>query len=200
MSDHHSSPHRVYRLGWVIIHLCWWKLDSKYCRSRKQILRAKCAVNFMAKRPAEGSLIAYATVSRSAAHSKMILGLWFLGCYSFRKINYENYSLSSSPHISVFRWTPEKCLELNMGRPIFQCSFCHRLNNAKSPKGCIVFALFCCCCLLVLDQGSAHFFSRKGPNRKSIGGPKKAKSRTLYNYFCIHLKGKNIFSMWALQD
>lgn len=173
-------------------------MDSKYWRSRKQILRAKYAVNFTAERPAEGSLIAYATVSRSVAHSKMIRGLWFLGCYSFRKINYEIYSLSSFPHRSVFRWTPEKCLELNMGRPSFQCSFCHQLNNAKSPKGCIVFALFCC--LLVLDQGSPLPPPTKGPNRKSIGGPEKANSRTLYNYFYIHLKGKNIFSTWALQD
>lgn len=60
-----------------------WAL--KYWRSRKQIWKTKCVFNFMAEQHAEGSLIAYTIVLRSVTHSKMILGLQFLGCYSFEK-------------------------------------------------------------------------------------------------------------------
>ena len=117
-----------------------WTL--KYWRSRKQIWKAKCVFNFMAEQHAEGSLIAYTIVLRSVTHSKMILGLRFLGYYSFEKsiMKITAYQL---PHTSLSSGGLLRKAWNKIWEDLVLSVAGRQLDKAEGPKGGIFLILRC---------------------------------------------------------
>ena len=96
----------------------------------------------MAEQHAEGSLIAYTIVLRSVTHSKMILGLRFLGCYSFEK-SIMKITVYQLPHTSVSSGGLLRKAWNKIWEDLVLSVAGRQLDNAECPKGGIVLILLC---------------------------------------------------------